>query len=296
MDRRSFLTGAHASGDRGGPGDGRAPRVDRAAARAPQLPAIGVQLYTVREAMEDDPDRTLATIAEIGYRDIEFAGLYGLSAAEMRRRLDANGLVAVSSHHDLSVLGDGWQQAVDDAAELGQSLIVVPWIPSGDRSWDDLARLADAFNEAGRVARAAGLRFGYHNHDWEHRRRDDGQTPMEFLLGRTEPDLVDWQMDVYWTVQGHEDPRAPFRQLEKYGERVTSLHVKDRTGDGEMVDVGAGVIDFARFIPLSQRLGRVGAIFVEHDEPDEPIESVRNSFHYLSRMLAVHGGVSEAGR
>lgn len=286
IDRRSFLAGRTS---------GRDPIPARD--RIPALPSIGVQLFTVREEMESDPDRTLATIAEIGYRDIEFAGLYGLSAPEMRRKLDAVGLNAVSSHHDTGVLENGWSQAVDDAAELGQSLIVVPWIDSGDRSPDDMARLADRFNEAGRVARASGLRFGYHNHDWEHRRRGDGETPMEFLLRNTDPDLVDWQMDVYWTVQGHEDARAPFWQLEKYGDRVTSLHVKDRTGGGDMVDVGQGVIDYARFIPLSQRSGRVAQIFVEHDAPDDAIASIRASYEYLSHMLAGAGGpVGAAGR
>lgn len=292
IDRRSFLAGRAA---RSAEDAGRRGSTD--AAPAPLLPSIGVQLYTVREEMEADLDRTLATIAEIGYRDIEFAGLHGLSAAEMRRKLDAVGLVAVSSHHDPSVVLEGeWEQAVNDAAELGQSLIVVPWIDSGDRSWNDLARIADAFNEAGRIARAAGLRFGYHNHDWEHRRRDEGETPMEFLLRSTDPDLVDWQMDVYWTVQGHDDPRSAFWQLEKYGDRVTSLHVKDRTGDGDMVDVGAGVIDYARFIPLSQRSGRVSAIFVEHDEPDDAIESVRNSFNHLNRMLTGAPAAGGSGR
>jgi sugar phosphate isomerase/epimerase len=235
--------------------------------------------------MEADLDGTLEAIAEIGYRDIEFAGLHGLTAREVKGRLDALGLSAVSSHQEVSTLGDGWRQAVDDAAELGQSLIVVPYINSGDRSWDDLARFADAFNAAGEVARASGLRFGYHNHDWEHRRRDGGETPMEFLLRSTDPELVDWQMDVYWTVQGHDDARAPFWQLEKYGDRVTSLHVKDRTGGGDMVDVGAGVIDYGRFIRLAQRSGRVGHVFVEHDEPENAIESVRASFNHLRRVL-----------
>lgn len=276
--RRSFLSGRGSSA-------GSVPRGTPDARPGPSaLPSIGVQLYTVRAEMAADPDRTLATIAEIGYRDIEFAGLHGVSAADMKRKLDGVGLQAVSSHLQ-SGLDEGWMQAVDDAAELGQSLIVLPYIDSGDRSPDDLARLADAMNAAGEVARASGLRLGYHNHDWEHRRRDRSETPMEFLLRSTDREFVDWQMDVYWTVQGLDDARAPFWQLEKYGDRVTSLHVKDRTGGGDMVDVGVGVIDYARFIPLAQRSGRVGPIFVEHDEPDDAIESLRASFAHLQRML-----------
>jgi len=103
---------------------------------------------------------------------------------------------------------------------------------------------------------------------------------MDLLLERTEPRLVDWQMDIFWTVDGGGDPMA---YLESHAGRVTSVHVKDRTPDGRMVDVGKGVIDFAMILPRAEELGMLHA-FVEHDMPDAPIESVRHSFNALNAL------------
>ena len=121
-----------------------------------------------------------------------------------------------------------------------------------------------------------GMRFGYHNHEFEFV-PTDGAVPMALLLDETDPALVDWQMDIYWTVDGGEDPLA---WLDRYRGRVTSVHIKDRSADGEMVAVGDGVIDFPRILTSAAEQGlRYG--FVEHDFPEDPIESVRRSFNYL---------------
>ena len=103
---------------------------------------------------------------------------------------------------------------------------------------------------------------------------------MALLLERTEPRLVDWQREIFWTVDGGGDPMA---YLESHAGRVTSVHVKDRTPDGQMVDVGKGVIDFAMILPRAEELGMLHA-FVEHDMPDAPIESVRHSFNALNAL------------
>ena len=103
---------------------------------------------------------------------------------------------------------------------------------------------------------------------------------MDLLLERTEDDLVDWQMDVFWTVHGGADP---VRYLSRAAGRVTSVHVKDRTSDGRMVDVGDGVIDFAALLRQADRQGLLYA-FVEHDRPGDDLESVRRSFAHLSTL------------
>ncbi len=278
IDRRSFLAAAPglallAACERGQP----------ATSPTRALDALGVQLYTLRSALADDLDGTLAAVARVGYREVELAGLYGLTPREMRARLEAVGLRATSSHQSVDDVRGGWARVLDEARELGQSLVVVPSIPAAERTPEGLRRLADDFNRAGEAARAAGLRFGYHNHDWEHRALVDGTVPIDLLLERTNPAVVDWQMDIFWTVHGGADPA---RYLSGASGRVTSVHVKDRSPDGRMVDVGAGVIDFAVLLPLAERHGLLHA-FVEHDQPgDDPVASVRRSYEHLSVVLA----------
>ena len=280
LDRRSFLgTLPGAAVVAGGlPGLGRL----RQGAASPQAPtAIGVQLYTVRSVMAADPAGTLAALAEIGYQEVELAGLYGMSAGEMRGMLDAAGLVATSSHQSLQEVRGSWEATLEAAVALGQNLIVVPSIPVAERGGEALGRVADDFNRAGEAARAAGLRFGYHNHDWEMRPGADGVRPMDLLLDRTDPELVDWQMDIFWTVHGGADPMA---ELDARAGRVTSVHVKDRTAAGEMVDVGAGVMDFRALLARAGELGLLHQ-FVEHDQPGDAIASVRASYRALADLL-----------
>ncbi|MDE0474176.1 MAG: sugar phosphate isomerase/epimerase [Gammaproteobacteria bacterium] len=247
-----------------------------------QVPsAIGVQLYTVRSVMTGDADGTLAAIAAIGYEEVELAGLYGMSAREMKARLDAVGLAATSSHHSVEEVRGSWEAILDAAVAFGQSLVVVPALPVAERDGEALRRVADDFNRAGEAARAAGLRFGYHNHDWEMHPDVDGVRPIDLLLDRTDPELVDWQMDIFWVVHAGADPMA---ELDARAGRVTSLHVKDRTAAGEMADVGAGVIDFR---PVLARAGELGLLhqYVEHDQPRDPIESVRASYRALRDIV-----------
>ncbi len=247
---------------------------------ARRLDGWGVQLYTLRNEMNADADRTLAAVAGIGYREVELAGLYGMSPREMRDKLDAVGLRAASSHHGVPEVREGWGRTLEGAQELGQSLIVVPGIPGDERTHDGLARIADDFNRGAELARSAGLRFGYHNHDWEFRPLEDGTLPMELLLDRTDPGLVDWQMDIFWTVNGGADP---FEQMRRRAGRISSVHVKDRTVAGDMVDVGDGVIDYSGLLEAAEGDGLLHA-FVEHDQPDDALLSVRRSFTHLSGL------------
>jgi sugar phosphate isomerase/epimerase len=241
---------------------------------------FGVQLYTLRAEMAQEPERTLQAIAEIGYEEVELAGLHGMSPREMRLRLDEAGLRAASSHPGLDAVRDDWSRTLEGAVELGQSLIAGPSIPGDERTADGLRRVADDFNRAGEAAVRAGLRFGYHNHDWEIRPLEDGTVPIQLLLDRTDAALVDWQMDVFWTVHGGGDV---MRYLAAFPGRVTSLHVKDRTTSGEMVDVGDGVIPFEPILAEAGRLGLLHA-FVEHDRPADALDSVRRSYGHLTRF------------
>ncbi len=240
----------------------------------------GVQLYTLRDRIEDDLDATLAAVAAVGYAEVELFQLHGLTPAAMRSRLDAVGLRATSSHYPLQAFRGELEQSVDTAAALGQSLMVLPSIPSEVRTAEGLARVADDLSRAGERAAAAGIRVGYHNHDWELRPMADGTRPIDLLLDRSDPALVDWQMDIFWTVHGGADPLT---MLAERGDRVSSVHVKDRTADGEMVDVGDGVIDFANIL-VDAAARALRHAYVEHDQPGDSVESVRRSYGHLTAL------------
>src|SRR5690606_6047498 len=155
-----------------------------------------------RAAMKADLPATLARVAGIGYREVEFAGYFDRSPVEIRDILAANGLRAPATHIPFARLDDGWAAALDDSRTMGHEWVVIPWLPAeARRTADDWRRLAERYDRAARQAREAGLRFAHHNHDFELAPLPDGTVPLEILLGATEPGLVDFELDLYWMVR-----------------------------------------------------------------------------------------------
>jgi sugar phosphate isomerase/epimerase len=238
--------------------------------------------------MAERVSSTLAAVSEMGYGEVEFAGLFGRSAPEMRAILDGVGLRAASGHAGMDIIRGNWDVALDEAAILGQDLIVLPSLPRDARTADGLRSLAEELNHAGEMARARGLHLGFHNHGFEVRPLEsdaggdgsDSSRPLDILLAHTDPELVSFQLDLFWTVDGGADPRAYFRE---HPGRFLSVHVKDRSTDGRMVDVGAGVMDFAALLAAGEEAG-VRHAFVEHDRPENSLESIRNSIRYLNTL------------
>lgn len=249
-----------------------------------RLDRVGIQLYSVRTEMQRDMAATLARLAQIGYRDVEFAGYFGRTPAQVKELLETNGLAAPSTHLGYDLLRAGWDRALDDALAIGQGYVTIPWLPNeARRGSDDWHRVADELNRAGERARARGLRLAYHNHDFEFQ-EIGGQTLMDALLARTDPALVSFQMDIYWTVRAGRDPLA---YLRRHPGRFTMLHVKDSAGppDHAMVDVGAGRIDFKAILALAtQTQAGVKHVFVEHDRPADPWSFAKRSFDHLSTL------------
>lgn len=263
------------SGEGSGPSGRRAPAGDGGSALAP----LGIQLYTLRDAMAESVEATLAQVAEIGYREVEFAGYFGRTPEQIRAALDSVGLTAPSAHVAVDAL-DAWPATLEAATVVGHRWIVIPSLPREMRATlDDWRRTAERFDAAAEEARAAGIRIAYHNHAVEARPLE-GRIPLDVFLEETEPDLVGVQADIHWLVEGGVDAVA---FLDRWPGRIPSLHVKDRTAAGEMVDVGAGDIDWPVVLGAARRAG-VEYHFVEHDRPTDPFASARASFDYLSAL------------
>lgn len=249
-----------------------------------RLDRIGIQLYTVRAQMRADMPGTVAKIAGFGYKDVEFAGYFGRTAAQVRELLDANGLKSPSTHIGFDAMKADWDKTFDDALAIGQQFITVPSPPEGTAptvaAWQ---RVADDFNAAGEKARARDLTLGYHNHYTEFA-AVGGTTPFEVLLTRTDPKYVSFQMDVCWATRGGADPRALIR---KYPSRFVMLHIKDITPAPEwrQTDLGEGSIDFAGIL-REDASGKnvVKHVFVEHDQPADPMLFAKKSFDFLSKL------------
>jgi sugar phosphate isomerase/epimerase len=247
-----------------------------------KLKKVGLQLYTVRDLMKADLPGTLRKVAQIGYKEVEFAGYYGRTPAQIRALLKQNGLTSPSSHIGLDILEKDSVRAFADAKAIGHQWVTVPYIPEERRKTvDDWNKIIDLLNQLGPQAKAAGLRLAYHNHDFEIR-PVDGVRPLDMMLSKTDPALVDFEMDLYWVVFGGGDPLDFFN---RYPKRFALVHVKDSAGppDNKMVDVGKGTIDFPKIFAQSDKAG-IKHYFVEHDQPADPIATIRNSYKYLAAV------------
>jgi sugar phosphate isomerase/epimerase len=243
------------------------------------LSLLGVQLYTVRDLFEADARGTLEALAQIGIKDCETAGLFEYSAADIRAIMDDNGLISRSGHVRLEWLRDdaAFGRALEDAATLGQDRLYLGWIPEEERAIEKYRTLAELLNKRGEEAKAAGMKVGYHNHDFEFI-EEDGTTGYDILLGETDPELVTMELDVYWVAHAKLDPSAV---LQATPNRFSALHLKDRAENGDMASVGDGTIDFANVLPLAESLG-VERFYIEHDNPEEPLVSVGRSYAHLT--------------
>lgn len=244
--------------------------------------AVGLQLYTVRTLMQQDVERTLALVSAAGYSVVETAGLYDRPPAALRALFERNGLRSSAGHYPLEQVESG--AAFSSATALGQEFVVVPSLPAAVRgSLSAYAELADRFNRIGERARAAGLRFAYHNHSFEFETFGGAAPAYDTLLARTDPGLVSFELDAYWAYKAGYDP---VRYFQRHPGRFALLHVKDGTASPEraMADVGKGVIDFRGLFGAARGAGLRYA-FVEHDQPTDPSASIRSSHDHLAQLL-----------
>ena len=246
---------------------------------APQ--PIGIQLYTVRDLMQKDVQGTLKQIAGIGYREVEFAGLFAKKPETVAKWLTEDKLTSPSSHIPLDRLKSNLQGVVDETRTLGNTIVVCPWIDQTMRKTaDDWHTIAGDLNKAGEGLKRAGLQLAYHNHDFEFVKLPSGEMAYDILLTDCDPKLVKMEMDLFWITKGGQDPLAYFA---KWPGRFPCVHVKDMTGKGDMVNVGEGTIDWAKIFAKRREAG-IEHFFVEHDNPKSPLADVKVSYTYLARM------------
>ncbi|WP_139921294.1 sugar phosphate isomerase/epimerase [Hymenobacter sp. DG01] len=262
---------------------------------------IGLQLYTVREAMQKDPAGTLARIAKLGYTSVEGATytgsqkFYGMEPAAFAKQLKQTGLIMPSSHYRLGEEQDkgqpvqgtmlhGWDKAVDDAAQAGVKYMVCAYLSEAERgNLDHYKLLADRLNKAGERCKKAGIQLCYHNHDFEFMPLE-GQMPFDVLLSATDKDLLKMELDLYWATKAGQDPVALFQ---KHSGRFPLWHVKDmdNTPKRDFTEVGSGVIDFKRIFAQANTAG-LKYFFVEQDQtPGSPFDSIQKSIAHIKRTL-----------
>ena len=248
-----------------------------------RLKTIGMQLYTVRRELEKDFEGTLARVAALGYREVEFAGYFNHTPKEVKSLLVRHGLVSPAAHFQFADGRGDLQTMIDAAHVIGQKYLLLAWTPPEQRrTLDDYKRIADYCNRAGEQLQKAGLQFAYHNHDFEFA-PIEGKVPYDLLLEQTDPRLVKLELDLYWITKAGAKPLGYF---EKYPGRFHLLHVKDMdaTPRRYFTEVGRGVVDFKTAF-ANAKLAGVRHYFVEQDEtPGSPFDSLKVSIDYLKQL------------
>ncbi len=273
--------------------------------------SIGLQIYSLGKELVENVPAGMKKIAEIGYSTIELAG-YGnrkmgiYEVADYKKIVDDAGLKITSSHvnppvrkysaDNVAQIDDFWKKTVEDHVKLGVKFLVQPGMPSIE-SQEDAKLVCEVFNKAGEVAKSAGIKWGYHNHHMEFKRvvkesektttenqnpfQQKGDVIYDLLLNGTDPGLVFFEMDVYWTVMGQNDPLEYF---EKYPTRFPVLHIKDRSVLGK-----SGMMNFENIFNLAYKNG-LSEYYVEIEKVKTNMtqfEGVKDCFTYLNNASFV---------
>ena len=255
---------------------------------------LGVQLYSFRDAFKTDVPGTLARVRALGFKEVELAGTYGMTAQQFRQALDSAGLSATSMHIGYEQFRDSLESALAAAKVLGPKYVGTAWIPHPDGPITvALAKKAAAdFNRWGKAARAQGLQFFYHVHGYEFKPGAGGVLPMDVLMKETDPEAVKFEMDVFWASLPGNDPVV---LLKKYPGRWKLMHIKDmkkgvatnvHTGsanpDSSEVPTGTGQTDYRAVLRAAKDVG-VERFYIE-DETARPFDTVPLSVRWLEAV------------
>jgi sugar phosphate isomerase/epimerase len=267
---------------------------------------LGFQLYTVRKLIPDHARETLQRLAAIGYREAEVLQDSNSVVLPLCKQL---GIQAVSGHFATPLVtgnfdawkgafpqgqpaGLTWQKAADEAAQAGMKFMVIAYLMPAERGpLDQFRRYADQFNQAGEATRKGGMQFCYHHHAFEFGPKE-GSRPIDVFLERLDPNLVKFEMDVFWVSVAGQHPVALLKQWKR---RVVLMHLKDKApglkthfsedlSPNAFREVGLGTLDFAKIVEAAREAG-VQHYFVEQDQvAEDPVESLHYSFRAMERL------------
>ena len=266
---------------------------------------LGIQLYSVRDDMSKAPLDTLKQLAGIGYKYVEHANyvnrkFYGYSAIEFKKVLDDLGLKMLSGH---TVMGkqawdsskkeftDSWKYTVEDAATVGQQYVISPWLDESLRKdYDGLLSFLDVFNKSGELCKQHGMKFGYHNHNFEFSSTINNMKLYDVILQHTDPKLVAQQLDIgnMYGAGGRAD-----EIIKQYPGRFELMHVKDeiKSGKSEMGDgyestiLGAGIIGTKDIVDLAKKSGGTSQFIIEQESYQDktPIQCAKEDFDIMKK-------------
>ena len=263
---------------------------------------VGLQLYTIRDAMAADTVGTLKKVSEMGYKNMELAGysggkFYGFTAKEFKKIVTDLGMDIISSHTMVEAEGITMENAkkmADDHAEIGVKYCVQPWVVEKDRNIESYKKMIGDWNKVGSVMKSVGIQFAYHNHNFEFK-PEDGMIPYyDIFMPEMDADLITMELDLYWATKAGQDPVEMFK---KYPGRFQLLHFKDMAEKREpfytiekddITSVGAGLIDFKRIYEARETAG-VKYFFVEDDNQGngKPFEAIELSIKNLTTDILV---------
>ena len=252
----------------------------------PNIQCDALQLYTVRDMTAKDFAGTMKKVAEVGYKRVELAGYGNLKDAKSARKaLDDAGLQAVSGHFAIDLLENKTEQVTEDAMTLGIDTVICPFLPE-DRRKDanGYEQVAKVLQRAAEQFHGQGIILGYHNHNFEFQ-APGGKSGVDIILENTPRHLVCAEVDVYWVKFAEVDP---VEYLNKLGDRVRALHLKDMTKDKKFAPVGTGTIDFKSILSTAEKNGvRWGIVEQDNTYGKPPLEAIKTSLENLKKLGAV---------
>jgi len=243
---------------------------------------VGLQLYSVREECKRDLPKTIAAVAKMGYKGVEFAGYYNYTARQLRKMLDDNGLKCCGTHTALTtLLGDELKKTIEFNKIIGNKYLIAPGLPGKYReshqAWLDTARL---FNEIAEKVKPHGMLTGYHNHSVEFQAMD-GELPWDTFYGNTNKEVI-MQLDVGNAIRGGVDP-LPY--IYKYEGRAITVHIKEHSKTDPNAFVGEGDVNWKAFFALCKAVGSTEWYIVEYERRGAPpLESVEKCLNNLRRL------------
>jgi len=251
---------------------------------------LAIQLYTVRNAVSKDLEKTLERLAVLGFKNLEIYGyngrFFGKNRTEFKSILKNTGLEIISSHHRTGItdkengtLLQNWDKTLEDLNFIGSKYAVCSYFPEAERTIGNYQKLPEVLENAGKLSKQNGIQLAYHNHDFEFLKMDDENNFYDFILKNTSSDLVKMELDLYWISKAGLDPLDYF---EKYPKRFPLWHVKDMKSDTkDFTEIGNGTIDFKRIFEAKEKAG-LEHWFVEQDSSDKDIfESISMSTKYI---------------